>query len=144
MRLAAAWGATPSRGGGGGAFIAALGWHRYLGTHLGRLAPAIRDNELRVEYMGASVRTVVHVKHVIAAALAGLGGALAALTVGHIDPEMAYWTTSGEFVFVTILAGTASVVAPFVGALIFGSSTGSRTGTRPTPGSWCSAPRCWW
>jgi len=99
---------------------AALLVHRYLGTPLGRLAPAIKDNEIRVEYMGASARHAIHVNYVIAAALAGLGGALAATTVGHIDPEMAYWTTSGEFIFITILAGTGSVIAPFLGALIFG------------------------
>ena len=102
------------------AFIAALLVHRYLDTPLGRLAPAIKDNEIRVEYMGASARYAIHVKYVIAAALAGLGGALAATTVGHVDPEMAYWTTSGEFIFITILAGTGSVIAPFLGALIFG------------------------
>ena len=94
---------------------------RYLGTPLGRLAPAIKDNEIRVEYMGASARCAIHVKYVIAATLAGIGGALAATTVGHIDPDMAYWTTSGEFIFITILAGTGSVVAPFIGAFIFGA-----------------------
>ncbi|MEK7753477.1 MAG: branched-chain amino acid ABC transporter permease, partial [Acidobacteriota bacterium] len=66
------------------------------------------------------VREAIHVKYVIAAALSGIGGALAATTVGHIDPDMAYWTTSGEFIFITILAGTGSVVAPFLGAAIFG------------------------
>ena len=95
--------------------------HRYLGTPLGRLGPAIKDNEIRVEYMGASVRYAIHVNTVIAAALAGAGGALAATTVGHIDPEMAYWTTSGEFVFIAILSGSGSVVAPFLGALVFGA-----------------------
>jgi branched-chain amino acid transport system permease protein len=100
------------------AFGAALGLDRYLRSYLGRLAPAVKDNELRVEYMGASVRNVVHLHLVIAAALAGAGGAIAALAVGHIDPEMAYWTTSGEFVFVAILSGTASVAAPFLGALL--------------------------
>jgi len=95
--------------------------HRYLNTPLGRLAPAIKDNEIRVEYMGASARQAIHVKYVIAGAVAGIGGALAATTVGHIDPEMSYWTTSGEFIFITILAGTGSVVAPFVGAAIFGA-----------------------
>ena len=99
---------------------AALLVHRYLNTPLGRLAPAIKDNEIRVEYMGASARSAIHVKYVIAAVLAGVGGALAATNVGHIDPEMAYWTTSGEFIFITILAGTGNVIAPFAGALIFG------------------------
>lgn len=93
--------------------------HKYLNSHMGRLAEAIRDNELRVEYMGASVRNVIHVNYVISAVLAGIGGALAAIAVGHIDPEMAYWTTSGEFVFVGILSGTGSVLAPFLGAFIF-------------------------
>jgi branched-chain amino acid transport system permease protein len=102
-------------------FLAALGLNRYSKTAMGRLSPAIKDNELRVEYMGASVRRAIHIKYVIAATLAGMGGALTAVTVGHIDPELAYWTTSGEFVFITILGGTGSVLAPFLGALIFES-----------------------
>jgi ABC-type branched-subunit amino acid transport system permease subunit len=102
-------------------FVLAMVVHRYLRTPLGRLAPAIKDNEIRVEYMGASARYAVHVKYVIAAVLAGVGGALAATTVGHIDPEMAFWTTSGEFIFITILAGTGNVIAPFAGALIYGA-----------------------
>ena len=103
------------------AAVCALIVHRYLNTPLGRLAPAIKDNEIRVEYMGASARKAVHVMYVIAGALSGIGGALAATAVGHIDPDMAYWTTSGEFIFIAILAGTGSVVAPFIGALIYGS-----------------------
>lgn len=100
------------------AFGACAGLDRYLASHLGRLAPAVRDNELRVEYMGASVRNVVHLNLVVAAVLAGAGGALTALAVGHIDPGMAYWTTSGEFVFVAILSGTGNVAAPFLGAIL--------------------------
>jgi len=103
------------------AFVAAFGMHRYLSSHQGRLAGAIRDNELRVEYMGASVRRVIHVNYVISAALAGVGGGLVGITIGHVDPEMAFWTTSGEFVFIAILAGTGNVLAPFLGATIFES-----------------------
>jgi len=93
--------------------------HLYLASPRGRLAEAIRDNEIRVEYLGASVRGAICVKFVIAGALAGVGGILSALSVGHIDPGMAYWTSSGEFVFVTLLAGAGSVFAPFVGSLVF-------------------------
>ncbi|HEV3010032.1 MAG TPA: branched-chain amino acid ABC transporter permease [Burkholderiales bacterium] len=99
----------------------AAGWllHRYLASHWGRLSEAIRDNELRVEYLGASVYRVVYANYIIAAALAGLGGAFAALAVGHVDPETTYWTTSGEFVFIAILGGTGNVLAPFLAAAIF-------------------------
>jgi ABC-type branched-subunit amino acid transport system permease subunit len=101
--------------------VLGVGWalHRYLGSHWGRLSSAIRDNELRVEYLGASVYRVVYVNYVVAAALAGLGGGFAALAVGHVDPETAYWTTSGEFVFIAILAGTGNVLAPFFSAVVF-------------------------
>ena len=104
-------------------------------TPLGRLAPAIKDNEIRVEYMGASARRAVHVKYVIAAALAGIGGALAATTVGHIDPDMAYWTTSGEFIFIAILAGTGNVHRALRRrAASTARSTPSPTTSRRTPG----------
>ncbi len=101
------------------AFGASLGVHRVIRSNVGRLAAAVRDNELRVEYLGASVKTIVYLNILIAAALAGLGGGLSAMTVGHIDPDLAYWTTSGEFVFVAILSGTTSVLAPFLGSLVF-------------------------
>jgi len=91
----------------------------YLRSHRGRLAEAIRDNELRVEYMGASVRSTIHLHYVISAVLAGIGGALMAINIGHIDPEMTYWPQSGEFVFIGILSGTGSVFAPLGGALVF-------------------------
>jgi branched-chain amino acid transport system permease protein len=100
-------------------FILAWALHRYLRSHWGRLSAAIRDNELRVEYLGASVYRVVYANYIIAAALAGLGGAFAALAVGHVDPETTYWTTSGEFVFIAILGGTGNVLAPFLSAAIF-------------------------
>jgi ABC-type branched-subunit amino acid transport system permease subunit len=85
----------------------------------GLVLTAIRDNEIRTEYMGASARRTVHLFYVVAAALAGFGGSIAAIAVGHIDPTMAFWTTSGEFIFITILGGIGSVVAPFLGALVF-------------------------
>lgn len=99
--------------------LSAFGLHLYLRSHRGRLAGAIRDNELRVEYMGASVRNTVHLNYVISALLAGTGGALMAVNIGHIDPEMTYWPQSGEFVFIAILSGTGSVFAPLGGALVF-------------------------
>ncbi len=91
----------------------------YLRSKTGALLEPIRDNEIRVEYLGASVRATIYGMLVLAGILAGLGGALTALAVGHIDPTMAYWTMSGSFVFATVLAGTGSVLAPFLGALLF-------------------------
>ena len=35
----------------------------------------------------------------------------------HIDPQFAYWTTSGEFVFIAVPAGYQSVAAVFVASM---------------------------
>ncbi len=101
-------------------FLCAFAAHRYLSSTMGYVGEAIRENEVRVEYLGISVRRAIHIKYVLAAMLSGLGGVLTALLIGHVTPEdFVYWTKSGEFVFVAILSGTGSVAAPFVGALIF-------------------------
>jgi ABC-type branched-subunit amino acid transport system permease subunit len=97
----------------------ALGVGAYFRSIAGALARPVRDNEIRVEFLGVSVERVIHAKVVIAGVLGGLGGALAALAIGHVDPNMAYWTTSGSFVFVAILAGAGSVAAAFLGSLLF-------------------------
>jgi branched-chain amino acid transport system permease protein len=106
---------------GVGAFSAVL-VGIYFRSVAGSLAQPIRDNEIRVEFLGVSVTRVIHAKVMIAGILGGLGGALAALTIGHVDPNMSYWTTSGGFVFVTILAGAGSVAAAFIGSLLFESA----------------------
>ena len=90
----------------------------YFDSSRGLTSLAIRDNELRVEYLGASVARVMAANFVLAAFMGGVGGALAIMRLGHIEPNFSYWTTSGEFVFVAILAGHYSVLAVFVASLI--------------------------
>lgn len=97
----------------------AIAVHRYLHSGMGHAGDAIRENEIRVEYLGVSVYRVVYFKYVLAAALGGLGGGLTGLASGHVGPDMAYWTTSGEFVFVALLGGTSHVAAAFVASFLF-------------------------
>ena len=97
----------------------AMALHRFVRSPTGVIGEAILTNEIRVEYLGTSVARVLHVTYVLGAIAAGLGGALVALAAGHIDPELAYWTTSGEFVFVAILSGTGHVAAPLLGMVVF-------------------------
>ena len=90
----------------------------YCDSTRGLLSLAVRENELRVEYMGMSVVNIVAWNYLLAAILGGIGGALSVLALGHIDPNFSYWTTSGEFVFVAILAGYQSVTAVLVSSLL--------------------------
>ncbi|MFJ7883493.1 branched-chain amino acid ABC transporter permease [Pseudomonas sp. NPDC096917] len=93
--------------------------HRYSRSSAGMMCEAIRENEVRVQYLGQSPRWVLYMNYVAAAAVSALGGGFMALSAGHIDPEMAYWITSGEFVFIALLGGTAHVAAPFIAAILF-------------------------
>ena len=99
-------------------YLVAVVLHRYLSSIYGYMGDAVRQNEIRVEYLGASVRSLIHKVYVVAAAISGIGGVLTAISVGHVDPDLAYWTTSGEFVFVALLSGTANVMAPIVGTFL--------------------------
>lgn len=97
----------------------ALVLHRVMKSGLGGVSEAIRENEIRVEFLGLSPRWVLYANYLLAAGISAVGGALTALATGHVDPEMAFWTTSGEFVFIALLGGTAHVAAPFVAAVLF-------------------------
>ena len=90
----------------------------YNASQAGLLAQAVRGNSLRVEYLGASARASLATSFILCGLLGGLGGAITALVLGHVEPNFADWTTSGEFVFVAVLAGHHSVAAVFVASLV--------------------------
>src|SRR5215813_2701108 len=79
--------------------------YRFLASPLGYYLKALADNEIHIEYSGESVQRVIYATYVLSGALGGLGGGLAAFTVGHIVPEYAFWIQAGEFVFVALLGG---------------------------------------
>lgn len=90
----------------------------YFNSTSGLIALAARDNEIRVEYLGGSVRNAMVLNYLFAAFCGGVGGALIVLSLGHVEPNFSYWTTSGEFVFVAVLAGTYSVAAVFIASTL--------------------------
>jgi len=48
-----------------------------------------------------------------------VGGALLGPPTGNVDPTLAYWTQSGNIVFMTLLGGFASFFGPILGAFVF-------------------------
>ena len=102
----------------GFAIVSGVSAKLYFSSTRGLVTQAIRDNELRVEYLGAPVANTMAINFSFAAFLGGMGGALAVMALGHIDPNFSYWTTSGEFVFVAILAGSQSVLAVMLSSVV--------------------------
>jgi ABC-type branched-subunit amino acid transport system permease subunit len=102
--------------------VAVAAWifvERYLSSPLGQMLRAIKSNETRLEYLGTSAKHVLLIGYVISAALAGIGGVLVAAAQQIATPEFAYWTKSGEFVFIAILGGASQALGAFAGALVF-------------------------
>lgn len=91
----------------------------YLASPMGQALSAIKTRETRLEFMGVSARRVLLAAYVISAFLGGMGGAIIAMTTRHVTPLLAYWTSSGELVFIAILGGAGGVLGPFLGAAMF-------------------------
>jgi branched-chain amino acid transport system permease protein len=89
--------------------------HSPFGLHLA----AIRENARKAEYLGVRVRLFRGIAFLISAFYGAIGGAILAINTGQADPELAYWTHSGELVFMTVLGGFASFFGPLVGAFTF-------------------------
>ncbi|MDT3687433.1 MAG: branched-chain amino acid ABC transporter permease [Pseudorhodoplanes sp.] len=89
---------------------------RYLRSPLGEALSAVHSNEVRLEYLGVSARSVILIAYTASAALAGLGGAVTAMAVGHIVPELSYWTISGQLVLIAVLGGIGGTPGAFIGA----------------------------
>lgn len=85
----------------------------------GRTLVAIRQNELRVRYLGLNTDRFIFVALLVSSTIAGLGGAMFALLINFSYPLILDWHQSGDFVLIMILGGAGTIWGPLVGAAIF-------------------------
>ncbi|WP_086466440.1 branched-chain amino acid ABC transporter permease [Oceanibaculum nanhaiense] len=78
----------------------------------------IRDNPLRANFLGVNVVRMKLAIFVVAGTMASVGGIILALFVSGAYPEFAFWTMSGEAIFMIMLGGTQLFLGPFVGAIL--------------------------
>jgi branched-chain amino acid transport system permease protein len=86
-----------------------------FGLHL----RAIRENAGKAAYVGVEIFRMRLAAFVISAVYGGIGGTILAVTTGLADPELAYWTHSGNLVFMAVLGGSGSFAGPAIGVLVF-------------------------
>jgi branched-chain amino acid transport system permease protein len=86
-----------------------------FGLHL----RAIRENAGKAAYVGVEIFRMRLSAFVISAIYGGIGGTILGITTGLADPELAYWTHSGNLVFMAVLGGSGTFVGPAIGALVF-------------------------
>jgi branched-chain amino acid transport system permease protein len=78
----------------------------------------IRDNAARASFLGIDVWRAKLTVFVLAALFASMGGTVMALFVSGAYPEFAYWTISGEGIFINMLGGVSTFLGPMVGTVL--------------------------
>ena len=93
-----------------------LSW--IMRSTVGKIVIAIRENELRAQYLGYGVFAWTLVVFTIGGALAGLAGALYALTVNHVSTQVLDIGLSINAIVWTVVGGLGTVLGPLVGVLL--------------------------
>lgn len=77
----------------------------------------IRDNPERTRFLGIRVWHMRLAAFIVAGTFASIGGVIMSLLVSGAYPEFAYWTISGEAIFMLMLGGTSAFLGPVVGTM---------------------------
>ena len=95
----------------------ALLW-RVVNSRFGQALQGVRENETRMEASGFPVMRIKLAAFVIAGAMAGLAGALAANQNDMASPGMLAWHQSGMLLIMVILGGVGRFLGPALGAVV--------------------------
>lgn len=110
-----------------GYYFYALAWclpsvyllRRLVLSPFGLTLRALKDDPLRVQYVGVNVRQHQWVAFVVSGAFAGLAGALFAFSTGNVFPSWLNWTASATPVVMAVLGGVQSFYGAIVGAAVY-------------------------
>ena len=94
----------------------AVMWQLYRSRY-GELLIAVRDQEERVRFLGYDPANIKLVAYVLAAAMAGIAGALFVPIVGIISPANVGVVPSIAFVIGVAIGGRATLFGPVLGAI---------------------------
>jgi branched-chain amino acid transport system permease protein len=89
-----------------------------VNSPFGRIFQSIRDNPGRSEAVGVNVKLHQLTGLVIAAAFAGVAGALFVTVEGCVFPDLLFWTLSLEVLIMCLLGGWFTFLGPMLGAAV--------------------------
>jgi branched-chain amino acid transport system permease protein len=85
----------------------------------GQVLRGIRENEMKVLALGYNTRHYKIAVVSLAYLFAGMAGALYASFAGFANPEMLFWTVSGQVLIMVIVGGKGTLIGPMLGAVFF-------------------------
>ena len=100
-------------------FFVFLGTRRLIHSPFGLALRGIRENWVRMSAIGAPNRAHIRTIYTIAAALAGIAGALLAQTTETVSLDSLGFERSAEVLVMLVLGGTGRLYGGLVGATIF-------------------------
>ncbi|WP_315834175.1 branched-chain amino acid ABC transporter permease [Bradyrhizobium prioriisuperbiae] len=92
---------------------------RFVRSPFGLLCRGIKDDDLRAQMIGASVYPRLIVMYGVSGAVAGIGGALTAITTGVVGLDSVSFERSAEVLVMLVLGGAGSLWGALTGAIIF-------------------------
>jgi urea transport system permease protein len=95
----------------------AIVWQLYRSRY-GELLIAVRDQEERIHFLGYDPANIKVVAYVLAAAMAGIAGALFVPIVGIISPASVGVVPSITFLIGVAIGGRATLFGPAIGAIV--------------------------
>jgi len=93
--------------------------YRVVSSPFGYTLRALRANPRRVQYIGVNVRAHQLATFVLSGALAGLAGAIFALSSGNVFPGWLNWTASATPIVMAVMGGVHTFLGPAVGAAVY-------------------------
>jgi branched-chain amino acid transport system permease protein len=89
-----------------------------LDSRFGLLISGLRDNEERLEFLGASVARLKLIIFVLSAALAGFAGGFFAANSGYVSSDLLGITVSTEAVVFVAVGGRGTLLGALLGAIV--------------------------
>lgn len=99
-------------------FLSAAALYALTSTPWGKMLNAVRDNAMRVEFLGTNPQAIRYRAFLFSAFFAGISGGLAALLFERVTPDALGLERSASLVLFTYLGGIQSFIGPIVGAVL--------------------------
>jgi len=112
-------------------FLMFLVARRIINSPFGLSLRCIRENPLRMPALGAPSRAHIRTIYTIAAAMAGIAGALLAQTTETVSLEVLGFQRSADVLVILILGGAGRLYGGLVGAIIFMVARDQFSGNTP-------------
>ncbi len=97
-----------------------LVWVAYnlLRSHVGRALVAVRDSDIAAEVMGVNLTTYKTLAFAVSAFYAGIGGALLALILGFLEPQLFTLFESIYYFSMIVVGGLGAIPGGILGAAL--------------------------